>query len=168
MELRKKQRWSSSEDRTLIGMINDNPWNIKEACEKFAIQSNRSARAAYQHYSDLNKKGITVKPEKSAKHVSGTNKQKKWTAEEEAVLFTKIKANTESLSKCFINVADQTGRSYAAVQKHWYRVMSVRPDTKVFATVSGSKISVNRKNTAGKPVSSSLWDKIFSALKSVF
>jgi len=89
---------------------------------------------------------------------------RKWTAEEESKLFAQIKAFPQNLSKCFLLVAEDIGRSPSAVQAHWYTVTSKKPQYVGFVTVSGKHKSVNRKNGMGERSTEGIFKRILRLL----
>ena len=61
--------------------------------------------------------------------------RKRWTAEEEAVLFRYAKAYSGNFHKCFIMVSEHltdagNQRSVSAVQSHWYKKSCHKPSVK--------------------------------------
>lgn len=54
-------------------------------------------------------------------------KSLRWTEEENKLLCSQVRAFPQNLSRCFIMVAEQTGRSVSAVSQHWYEYLSKMP-----------------------------------------
>lgn len=50
--------------------------------------------------------------------------RKKWTKQEDDILRRHVRAFPHNLSKCFLTVSEQTGRTPAAVASHWYGTLS--------------------------------------------
>ena len=90
---------------------------------------------------------------------------RRWTREEDNRLLRQIKARPQNLSKCFLIVAEEIGRSEKAVAAHWYQHLSKQPDVLAFFTVSQVHLSKNRKNGDGEPVTSSFWQSLIRVLQ---
>lgn len=92
---------------------------------------------------------------------------KRWTREEENILLRQIRVYPHNLTKCFLIVAEQTGRTKGAVSAHWYSTLSKRDDVVEFATISHSHLAKNRKNSTGVPIQPSVWTRFFRLVRSV-
>lgn len=55
------------------------------------------------------------------------SKSRKWTQREENILLYQVNRFPQSISKCFLAVAEETGRTPGAVATHWYSVTSKQP-----------------------------------------
>lgn len=89
----------------------------------------------------------------------------KWTDSEDTRLFSQVKAYPQNLSKCFIIVGEELGRSPKAVAAHWYTKVSKDPRFIGFVTVSSCHKSPNRKNGTGTPCTPSLFKRVLQLLK---
>lgn len=81
---------------------------------------------------------------------------RKWTEEEDDLLLRQVKAFPQNLSRCFLIVSENTGRSKCAVAAHWYQTISKRPDVTCFFTASAKHLSRNRKNGKGVEINRSI------------
>lgn len=52
-----------------------------------------------------------------------TESRQRWTADQERMLLSSISAGDKTLSACFLEFAQQTGRSKKAVENHYYKHM---------------------------------------------
>lgn len=95
------------------------------------------------------------------------NKNKRWSKDEDAVLFRAVAEQPNNLCKAFIAVSQQTGRTVSATRQHWYDVLCKNPkkSNTAFVTVSKGKKIVNGKNKPATPVKKSLWSKILNLFK---
>lgn len=89
---------------------------------------------------------------------------KKWSNEEDALLVRQVRAFPQNLSRCFLLVAESTGRSQKAVQAHWYTKVSKKPENMCFFTASPKHVSKNRKNGMGIATSESLWRRLLRVI----
>ena len=92
---------------------------------------------------------------------------KKWTTEEEALLFRQVRAFPQNLSKCFVIVSESTGRSKSAVANHWYTVVSKKLNATCFFTASPKHVSKNRKNGEGVESNRSIWQRLMSIIRNM-
>lgn len=92
---------------------------------------------------------------------------RKWTEEEDALLLRQVRAFPQNLSRCFLMVAQNTGRTTNAVSNHWYGVVSKRPDVVCFFTASSKHLSKNRKNGAGVEITRSIWQRFLNILRNL-
>lgn len=92
---------------------------------------------------------------------------KRWTASEDELLLQSVKQSPQNLSRCFLSVAERTGRSKSAVAGHWYTNVSKRPDTTCFFTASSRHLSKNRKNGAGVEINRSIWQRFMSIIRNL-
>lgn len=95
------------------------------------------------------------------------NKNKRWSKDEDLVLFRAVSDQPNNLRKAFIAVSLETGRTVAGVRQHWYDVLCKNPSKSntAFITVSKGKKVVNGKNKPATPVKKSLWSKILNLFK---
>jgi hypothetical protein len=94
--------------------------------------------------------------------------KKRWTKEEEEILVQAIKANPHNLEKAFKIVAEEIGRTKAAVHIKWYA--DVKSKSLCFTTISEHKMLKNGKcipNNSIKPLEApvSLWQKLKNLFK---
>jgi hypothetical protein len=95
-----------------------------------------------------------------------TKKQvKRWTAEEDKRLLQQVRVFPQNLHKCFITVAEVTGRTPTACASRWYTKLSKDPANAVFLTVSSRHKIMNRKNGKGVRSTPSLFQRILKLLK---
>lgn len=99
---------------------------------------------------------------------NNNQKPKRWTEEEDRILLQQIDAFPHNLSKCFMVVAEITGRSKGAVQAHWYTVLSKKPEVWKFVTLSAHHCSKNRKNGMGEESSPSIWNRVLRIVRTLF
>ena len=92
---------------------------------------------------------------------------KRWTAEEDATILRYVKARPQNLHRCFLAVAEQTGRTESAVQGRWYGHVSKDPRNTCFFTASPKHVSRNRKNGMGEESNSGIWRRLMSVLRSL-
>lgn len=94
-------------------------------------------------------------------------KARRWTKEEEELIVKAMQNNPGNYTKAFRETAEQIGRTYRAVQYHWYGKMSPASNP----TKSGILVTLltptykydNRKNSGtaiSQPQKSTLWTKI--------
>ena len=102
------------------------------------------------------------------KKTSSRRPAKRWTPEEESLLLNEIKACPQNLSKCFLSVGVQTGRSNKAVQAHWYTHTSKDPKNIIWLQISSASVLKNRKNGVGEANTPKLWNRIKLAIQSLF
>jgi len=92
------------------------------------------------------------------------NANKKWTITEDDRLLRQIKARPQNLTRCFFIVAEEIGRTPAAVQSHWYTVLSKKPEALCFFTASTCHVSKNRKNGMGVETPPSIWRRLVNII----
>lgn len=98
------------------------------------------------------------------------NQNKKWTAEEDAVLLRYVRNYPHNLHKCFLMVSEHltdagTPRSVTGVQAHWYSVLSKKPESFCFFTASAKHVSKNRKNGEGVASNTSIWRRLLNVIR---
>lgn len=100
-------------------------------------------------------------------------KKKKWTPEEDVILVQAVSANPHNLSKCFIAVANKTGRTSKGVSQHWYKTVKFSEEGKkaMFTVGRGSTYPGKNwtptciLNPIKKRKKNSLWVTLLSLLK---
>lgn len=92
---------------------------------------------------------------------------RKWTTEEDNRLLRQIEAFPQNLSRCFIIVADEIGRTPTACAARWYTYLSKRPDVTLYATISKHNLSRNRKNSQGVEISTSIWSRFMTLIRNL-
>lgn len=92
---------------------------------------------------------------------------RRWTKEEDNRLLRQITAFPQNLSKCFIIVAEETGRTKSAVSAHWYQSLSKQPDVMCFFTASQKHIPRNRKNGVGSPSNLGVWRRLLRVIQNI-
>lgn len=95
------------------------------------------------------------------------NYNKRWTTAEDSRLLRHVKARPQNLHHCFLMVAEEIGRTDAAVAAHWYSVLSKKPEALCFFTASPQHVSRNRKNGMGVESNGSVWRRLLSVLKNL-
>lgn len=96
------------------------------------------------------------------------NSKKRWTRREDNRLLRQIKLYPQNLHKCFLIVAEATGRTEGAVANRWYSHLSKDPDALCFFTASSRHVSRNRKNGQGVESNPSIWRKLVNAINELF
>lgn len=91
--------------------------------------------------------------------------RRKWTEDEDQRLLQQVRAFPQNLNKCFIIVAEVTGRSKGAVANRWYTKVSKDPANTCFFTASPKHISRNRKNGKGVESSRSIWQRLLNVIR---
>lgn len=92
---------------------------------------------------------------------------RKWSREEDERLFHQVSAFPQNLSKCFIMVADDLGRTPGSVAYRWYNHVSKDDRYMAFFTASAKHLSKNRKNGFGISLKSSIWQKFLYLIKKI-
>lgn len=92
---------------------------------------------------------------------------KRWTESEDEILLQQVKSHPQNLNWCFLQVAQQLGRSKSAVAGHWYTNVSKRPDTTCFFTASSRHLSKNRKNGDGVEINRSIWQRFMQIIRNL-
>lgn len=90
--------------------------------------------------------------------------KRKWTPVEDSRLASQVRAFPQNLSKCFLVVAEELGRSKCAVASRWYQKVSKDPRNAAFVTVSQHSKSVNRKNCNGEVSTPSVFRRVLRLL----
>ena len=72
------------------------------------------------------------------------NSKKRWTKEEEQVLFSKVSDNPGNLSLAFKEAAQDLDRTVDAIKQYWY--YKLRKKGHCFITYSGRSLHINNKN----------------------
>lgn len=97
-----------------------------------------------------------------------TKKYRRWTDDEEKRLIRHARAFPQNLAKCFMMVAEETGRTPGAVANHWYTKTSKDPSILCFFTASSKHYSQNRKNGKGVEITESMWGKFVRLIRNIF
>lgn len=97
----------------------------------------------------------------------GKQVRKRWNTTEDDLLFRTVRAFPFNLHKCFMMVAEQTGRTSTAVEARWYGHVSKTPNAVAFFTASPQHISRNRKNGKGVESNSNIWRRLMAAIKNI-
>ena len=84
---------------------------------------------------------------------------RRWTSREDQKLLDQVRVFPQNLHRCFMIVAEETGRTPSAVAGRWYTKVSKRPEALCFFTASPRHVSKNRKNGIGIATSESIWRK---------
>lgn len=92
---------------------------------------------------------------------------RKWTEEEDQRLLQQVRTFPQNLSKCFLIVAEVTGRTPGAVANHWYTVVSKKPNSTCFFTASSKHISRNRKNGKGVEITRTIWQRLMAIIRNI-
>lgn len=100
------------------------------------------------------------------------NHNKRWTSQEDATLLKYVKVYPHNLHKCFLLVSEELTdagkpRTPAAVQAHWYSVLSKKPNSLCFFTASAKHVSKNRKNGMGQESNPGIWRRLLTVLRSL-
>lgn len=92
--------------------------------------------------------------------------RKRWTKEEDDRLLRQIKAFPGNLSKCFLIVSEEIGRTPAACAAHWYSSLSKKTEIAFFAA-SARNIIKNRKNGKGVESNPSIWRRLLRVIQTI-
>lgn len=84
---------------------------------------------------------------------------RRWEPSEDQKLLDQVRVFPQNLHRCFMIVAEETGRTTSAVSGRWYTKVSKRPEALCFFTASLRHVSKNRKNGMGVATSESIWRK---------
>lgn len=157
-ELKTRKRWTKAEEQILERELQKK----QSKSLSFIITSRatgRSQQAVEQHY--YAKKNLDVALSSTPEEEEpARNSMRKWTHEEDEILFRYVKAGVGNLKLCFISVAEQIGRTPCGVAAHWYAVLSKKEGYNAFARVSPDNVLWNRKNGKGERSSLSIWQRI--------
>ena len=96
------------------------------------------------------------------------NSNKRWTRQEDQRLLRQVRQFPQNLHKCFLIVAEATGRTEGAVANRWYSKLSKDPEALCFFTASSKHVSRNRKNGAGVESSASIWRRLVNVINELF
>ena len=99
--------------------------------------------------------------------VQNNRQFRKWTKEEDERLVRQIKAFPQNLSKCFMIVSEEIGRTEGACAGRWYTKLSKEPHNLCFFTASPQHVSRNRKNGEGVANNRSVWRRLVTVLRSL-
>ena len=99
--------------------------------------------------------------------IQESNHGSRWTEEQEQTLIRYAKVHCQNLHFCFTAVAEQIGRTPAAVGSHWYTSTSKRPDVCCFFTASEKHVSKNRKNGMGVESTPSIWRRLMQVIRNL-
>ena len=92
---------------------------------------------------------------------------KRWTKAEDKRLLRQVKAFPQNLSKCFVLVGEEIGRSRHAVALHWYNKLSKDPSIKCFFTASPKHVSKNRKNGMEVETNANIWRRLWAVIRNL-
>jgi hypothetical protein len=98
----------------------------------------------------------------------GNRQCKRWNSEEDALLMRTVRARPQNLHRCFLMVAEQTGRTESAVAGRWYTKVSKDPANLCFFTASPKHVSKNRKNGMGVETNSNIWRRLVAVLRNIW
>ena len=90
-----------------------------------------------------------------------------WTPQEDARLLRQVETFPHNLSRCFIIVAEEIGRTPSAVQAHWYSSLSKKTEEIAFFTASRHHVAKNRKNGMGVTTSLSIWRRLYNIIRNL-
>lgn len=94
--------------------------------------------------------------------------KRRWTPREDRLLLRQVKAFPQNLTKCFMVVAEQTGRTKESVSFRWYNKVSKDPNNVAFFTASPHTVSKNKKVT-NEPTENrpSIWYRLLSLIRNL-
>ena len=92
---------------------------------------------------------------------------RKWTRAEDLRLLRQVQAFPQNLSKCFMIVAEELGRTKSGVAGRWYQFVSKDPANTCFFTASPKHVSKNRKNGIGEESNSSIWRRLMAIIRNL-
>ena len=98
---------------------------------------------------------------------SKRGKWAKWTEAENQLTLRHIRAFPQNLHKCFMIIAEETGRTPQGVQAHWYSSLSKRPDVMCFFTASPHHVARNRKNGMGVESNGNIWRRLMAIIRNI-
>ena len=100
-------------------------------------------------------------------NVVESRNHKKWEVAEDQLLTRTVRSFPQNLHRCFLLVAEQTGRTDKAVAAHWYQSLSKKPEALCFFTASPRHVSKNRKNGMGVESNSSIWRRLMAVIRNL-
>ena len=92
---------------------------------------------------------------------------RRWSEMENRKLLNQVRCFPQNLHKCFIIVAEETGRTPQAVASHWYTKVSKKPEALCFFTASPKHVSRNRKNGMGVESNNNIWRRLMAVIRSI-
>ena len=92
---------------------------------------------------------------------------KKWTRSEDLRLLRQVQTFPQNLSRCFMIVAEELGRTKSGVAGRWYQFVSKDPANTCFFTASPKHVSKNRKNGMGEESNSSIWRRLMAIIRNL-
>ena len=92
---------------------------------------------------------------------------KRWEPSEDQKLLDQVIVFPQNLHRCFMIVAEETGRTPSAVAGRWYNKVSKKPEALCFFTASPRHVSKNRKNSMGISTTENIWRK-FMRIMNIF
>ena len=90
---------------------------------------------------------------------------RRWTEAEDQRLLRQVRTFPQNLHRCFMIVAEETGRTEGAVASHWYTVVSKKPEALCFFTASPRHVSKNRKNGMGTTSNGNIWRRLLAVIR---
>lgn len=90
---------------------------------------------------------------------------RRWTRQEDDRLLRQVRTFPQNLHRCFVIVAEETGRTEGAVANHWYTVVSKKPEALCFFTASPRHVSKNRKNGMGTISNGNIWRRLLAVIR---
>jgi hypothetical protein len=90
---------------------------------------------------------------------------RRWTRQEDDRLLRQVRTFPQNLHRCFVIVAEETGRTEGAVANHWYTVVSKKPEALCFFTASPRHVSKNRKNGMGTTSNGNIWRRLLAVIR---
>lgn len=90
---------------------------------------------------------------------------RRWTRQEDDRLLRQVRTFPQNLHRCFVIVAEETGRTEGAVANHWYTVVSKKPEALCFFTASPRHVSKNRKNGMGITSNGNIWRRLLAVIR---
>jgi len=89
---------------------------------------------------------------------------RKWTNEEDEVIYNTIKDHPQNLKANFMALSDRLNRTPGAIMNHWYTKVSRDSRYCAFILISGQHRTINRKNGDGEPCTPSLFRRVLHLL----
>ena len=90
---------------------------------------------------------------------------RRWTRQADDRLLRQVRTFPQNLHRCFVIVAEETGRTEGAVANHWYTVVSKKPEALCFFTASPRHVSKNRKNGMGTTSNGNIWRRLLAVIR---